>query len=28
LPFDNLQLTPKEKNDLISFMLTLTDKKY
>ena len=26
LPFDNLQLTPKEKNDLISFMLTLTDK--
>ncbi len=28
LPFDNLQLTPKEKNDLISFMLTLTDKQY
>jgi cytochrome c peroxidase len=28
LPFDNLQLTPKEKNDLISFMLTLTDKNY
>ena len=28
LPFDNLQLTPKEKNDLISFMLTLTDKRY
>jgi cytochrome c peroxidase len=27
LPFDNLQLTPKEKNDLISFMLALTDKE-
>jgi cytochrome c peroxidase len=28
LPFDNLQLTPKEKIDLISFMLALTDKEY
>jgi cytochrome c peroxidase len=27
LPFDNLQLTPKEKIDLISFMLALTDKE-
>jgi cytochrome c peroxidase len=27
LPFDNLQLTASEKNDLISFMKTLTDKK-
>jgi cytochrome c peroxidase len=27
LPFDNLQLTPKEKNDLINFMLALTDKE-
>ena len=26
LPFDNLQLTANEKNDLISFMKTLTDK--
>ena len=25
LPFDNLQLTTKEKNDLISFMKILTD---
>jgi cytochrome c peroxidase len=27
LPFDNLQLTSKEKVDLISFMLALTDKE-
>ncbi len=27
LPFDNLQLTANEKNDLISFMKTLTDKE-
>ena len=27
LPFDNLQLTASEKNDLISFMKTLTDNE-
>lgn len=28
LPFDKLNLTPKEEQDLVAFMKTLTDKKY